>query len=397
MSNSRVQINCYLYIFTALILGIIFYAFSVKFVHPVEYPNRDFFKFWLAGYVTKLGQNPYSTEIWVDGHNLFGASWIPELTYIYPLPLSLIFVPFALLPLYQAFIMWDVLTQFMIVISVFLLLRLSPKIQIKHFIFLVLVGLILSRPTITTLVNGQISGFLLVVITYVLYCWQRGKWRQGTAFLPILALKPNLGIPIISLLLIYLIRKKEKSSLIAGGISAFVLLLVGFIQNPCWMFEFWDASINKLSNSFGFSPTIWGVSSFLCNYDLNCTIAYGSGICVLIIGAYVYLFMRKTQVLSPMIVIGISTTVMLLVTPYTWTYDQLLLLIPILSLAFNLSEDGTKFVPTSMILLAMGILAMILVWVTAITRLEIWNAALPLSVLGFLFWYVFRIYLTPEN
>jgi hypothetical protein len=391
MSDSRLRINCFFYVFPVFFLGIIFYGISVKFIHPVEYANRDFFSFWLAGYVTKLGQNPYSTEIWVRGHDLFGASWIPNLTFIYPLPLSLIFVPFALLSLYQAYVVWGIFTQFMIVISVFLLLRLSPKIQIKHFIFLVLVGIILSRQAITTLVIGQISGFLLVVITCVLYCWQRGKWRLGTAILPILALKPNLGIPIISLLLIYLIRKKEYPSLIFGGISSFVLLLLGFVQNPRWMLDFWNVGINFLSSNFGFSPTIWGISSFLCHFDLNCTIVYGSFICVLIFGAYGYLIMRKTQVLSPMIVIGFSTTIMLLITPYTWTYDQLLLLIPILSLAFSLSDDGVKFVPISMILLAMGIFAMILVWVTAITQLEIWNAALPLSVLGFSFWYVFSL------
>ena len=193
------------------ILGIIFYFTSITIVNPTEYPNSDFFTFWLAGHLALLGQNPYITDIWIGGHSLFGASWIPNATYIYPLPLSLFFAPFGLLSLYKAFVLWVFLTQFMIFLSVLLLLKLYAAQLTKQFVLPIFAGVIIFRPTIITLINGQLSGFLLLIIVCIIFLWERGKWWQGAILLPFLALKPNLGVPIILLLSMYLILKKENN------------------------------------------------------------------------------------------------------------------------------------------------------------------------------------------
>ena len=335
-----------------------------------------------------LGQNPYLTDIWVGGHHQFGASWIPNETFIYPIPVSLLFVPLGLLTLYQAFVVWVMLTQYMIISSVALLLRLYPAQLIKRFFLPLLASVIIFRPTIITLINGQLGGFLLLVLVCIIYLWESGKWWQGTAFLPILALKPNLGIPIIVLLSIYLIMQRKITSLIAGGISGLALLILGLVQNSNWILEFLNAGNIKFSQTFGFSPTIWGLSTLLCNYKLNCSLGFGSAFGLIFLIGYIYLLVRKQKLLSPALVVGLEITVMLLLTPYTWPYDQLLLIVPIITVTMSLAKAEYRFMPTALIFLVIDIVSLVLLGISARIQMEIWNVMIPFTVFSLLAWYL---------
>jgi hypothetical protein len=384
----KAMLHRYWLILLILISGVIFFMIAVRVVHPVEYPNRDFFTFWLAGHLAISGQNPYLADIWIGGHHQFGASWIPNATFIYPYPLALFFAPLSYLPLYQAFVVWVVLSQFMIVLSVALLLSINPNPLIKRFIPPLLAGIVLFRPTIITLINGQLSGLLLFVIACIVYLWEKGKWWQGSVFLPILALKPNLGVPIVLSLSFYLILQKQITSLVVAGASGLVLLFSGLAQNPNWIIEFWRAGNTKLSQTFGFSPTIWGVSTFFCNYKLNCSISYGGCVGLLLLIGYLCLVVRKQKVLSPTLVASLAVTVTLLLTPYTWPYDQLLLIVPIIAVTMGLAKAGYRFLPTALIFLVIDIMAILLLAISAKIQMEVWNVAIPLSVLGLLVWYL---------
>jgi hypothetical protein len=378
------------YILLIPILGILFFIIALKIVNPLEYPNSDFFSYWLAGHLTTLGQNPYLAELWIGGHHQFGASWISDTTFIYPLPLALFFSPLGYLSLYQAFVVWVLLSQFMIIFSIALLLKLYPNLLIKRFILPFLSGVVLFRPTILTLNNGQVSGLLLLVIAGVVYLWEKEKWWQGSVLLSFFALKPNLGIPLIALLSLYLIFKRQINSLIVEGVCGLVLLFIGLAQNPNWIIEFWGVGNTKLSLTFGYSPTVWGMSAFFCNYKLNCTIGYGIGTSLLILFGYSYLLIRKQKYLSPALVISLAILVTLLSTPYTWPYDQLLLIVPIIEVTMRLALNSYKFLPTSLIFLAIDILAFILLGVSAKYKVEIWNVAIPMIVLGLVLWYLMK-------
>lgn len=367
-------------------LGIIFLVIAVTLVSPVEYANSDFFKFWLSGRLAITGQNPYDSQVWIAGHHKFGADWIPEPSFLYPLPTSLLFVPLGLFPLYQAFIAWDILSQFMIFSSVALLLMLSPKASAKRFILPLTAGVILFRPMIITLVNGQVSGILLLLVACIIYLWERGKWEQGTFLLAFIALKPNLGAPLILLLAIYLIQKKQIKSLAVGTVSGIFLLFAGFAQNPNWLVEFWNTGNGKLSQTFGFSPTIWGISAFFCNYNLDCAIGVGAIISLFFLAGYLYLIAGKQNTLPPSQAISLAIVIVLLLTPYTWPYDQLLLVVPIVTIMMQLDRDGYKYFLVSLIFLAIDIYTLILLAVSAKIQMEIWNATIPFFVFIFLFW-----------
>jgi hypothetical protein len=368
--------------------GALFFLVAQRMANSAAFPNNDFFTFWLAGHMVTIGQNPYISNLWVGSHHQFGVNWIPNLTFIYPLPLGLFFAPFGLLPLYPAFIIWLVLLQLMMLASFWLLLKPYPARLVNKLFLPLLAELLIFRPTILTLDYGQLSGFLLLVMSGSVYLWEKGKWWQGSALLPLLALKPNLGVPIIALLSFFLILKKQKTALVAETVSGLILLMAGWILNPRWIPEFLQAGGTKLSQTFGFSPTVWGASTFLCNYHLNCVIFLGGWIGLFILIGHLYLFWKKRRVLSPALAAGLAITATLLLTPYTWTYDQFLLALPIFAIILGLVAKGYRFLPTVLFFFAIDVLAMALLAISAITHLEIWNVAIPLAVLGWLVWYL---------
>lgn len=238
ITNLQATFFRYRYVLLILLLAVLFFYIAILIINPVEYPNSDFFTFWLSGRLFSLGENPYNSQVWVAGHHQFGASWIPNATFIYPMPVSLLFAPLGLLPLYQAFVVWVALSQFMIFFAFILLLLVHSNQSLKYLILPLFAGIMLFRPIYPALMNGQLSGLLLLVISAVIYLWEKGKWKQGAILMAILALKPNLGIPIIGLLSLYLISRKQVSSLLALVFSGLFLIFVGLLQNPNWILEF---------------------------------------------------------------------------------------------------------------------------------------------------------------
>jgi hypothetical protein len=69
------------------VLVVVFVFFVILVINQVDYPNSDFFTFWLSGRLFSLGENPYDRQVWIGGHHQFGATWIPNATFIYRCPL----------------------------------------------------------------------------------------------------------------------------------------------------------------------------------------------------------------------------------------------------------------------------------------------------------------------
>jgi hypothetical protein len=377
-----------LYIVWILCLGVVFFLTATKIAPVIDYHNSDFFTFWLSGRLIAQGDNPYLAGTWIQGHHQYGVTWIPNPTFIYPLPLSFIFVPLAILPLYDAFVIWMIFSQFMIVLAVALLLKSYPEHLKKILVLPLIIETAIFRPTLLTLHNGQLTALLLFVMALTVYFWEQGKWWQGCILLPILALKPNLGVPIIILISFYLLFRKQITALAVIAASGLVLLFAGLVQNPHWVVEFWGAGNTKLSQMFGYSPTVWGLSAFLCGYKRGCTVGWGAlGVFILIVG-YVILLGRVHHKLSPALLISFVISIVLLITPYTWSYDQLLLLLPVVIITMGLAARGYRFLPVALLFLMIDILAFVLLGIVTMVEKDLWYVILPISILTLLVWYL---------
>ena len=370
-----------LILLACVVLLPIFWLISQKVIDASFHPNKDFFTFWLGGRLVTLGKNPYLHSEYLWGRAFYGADLIPDATFVYPLPFALLFAPLGFLSLDTAFVLWDTLTQAMMLFSLILLVGFYAKPLAKSYFPLLLAAVILFRPTYITLVNAQLSGFFLLLLTGIVYFWNKGKWWQGGLLLSLFALKPTLGLPIMAVLVLFLFLKKQYRAILIIAAALLALLLAGFLVDPHWVSHYWQIGNEKLGQTFGFSPTIWGAATLACQFRSGCSLLGGGAACLAASIAIMVFFIKKRQTLSPGAAVSLAIIFTLLVTPYVWPYDQLLLVIPIVIIIMETAQRGARFLPTAALLISMDVLSYFLLFISKQNEHEIWNFLIPLTVL----------------
>jgi hypothetical protein len=116
-------------------------------------------------------------------------------------------------------------------------------------------------------------------------------------------------------------------------------------------------------------------------------LAVGGVVVTILIGAFLWLLARIPRT-TPLDAFSLSITLTLLITPYVWTYDQLLLLIPISAIVFFLGERKRGFLPAAMLFIAIDLLAVFLLVFNTVLQVEILNGFIPLVVFGLLIWMI---------
>jgi len=161
----------------------------------------DFKIFYFAGKAILSGFSPYIIE-----------------GFYSPLPLAIFFIPFAILPLKIAYIVYLLLT-------IYLLFQI-----VKNKTFWVL----LSFPVFFTIFVGQID--LLIALSVSIL---------GPFSLPFLLAKPQLGFVFLP----WIIQKSSHKSLILSGLLSLALFALCFILQPNWLYEWYLAlpSVNDYS------------------------------------------------------------------------------------------------------------------------------------------------------
>ena len=210
-----------------------------------------------------------------------------------------------------------------------LLLRRANWDAHKKYVLPILAGIFLFRPVILTLFHGQLGALFLLILVLMMMLWEKQQWFLGGLLLPLLGLKPSFGLLIGVLLGVWLVLRQKWTAL-AGALAASLgLCVLGWLYNPYWISEFITIGSGKLGKTFGYSPTVWGVSGQLCSQTRECTLIIGGvigGMCLII---YLFFIFRSPGNRRPALVMSLAIPVALLVTPYGWAYDQILLIIPI--------------------------------------------------------------------
>jgi hypothetical protein len=370
-------------------LIVLTYAAANYFVHRMDTVNSDFFTLWLGGKLVSKGLDPYNSQVWLAGHDIYQAAWRPNPTYVYPLPLAVLFVPLAMLPLNQAFTLWFFLSIWALIISVLLLLQMMKLPGIYHLVLPLLAGAILFRPAIVTLRNGQLGAVLLLALTLAVFFMQKERWLAGGIVISLLILKPQLGFPLLLLMGVWLLIQKRWKVLIGMSVTGIILLLAGIFVQPGWPAAFLSAGLQKFYSTFGYSPTLWGVMGDLCKHEYSCNLTYGSISSMLLI-LFVFWLLLKHKAFAPIYSASILIPVALLITPYTWAYDQILLVIPITYTSVRLFERQIPYLITATLFLVIDIAALALLVLAVQNDVDVWSAAIPFLCL--LFVWIFSSY-----
>ncbi len=362
-----------------------FWSVSSWVARALPNANIDYFTFWLSGFLISKGADPYQSSVWTGFHHVFNVTWIPNLIFPYPLPLSLFFIPLARLPFWTSFTAWDFLSMTLILASLLALVGIGAKGNRTGAFIPILAGTIIFRPVLVTLWNGQISSFLLAVLVAILILWEKKFWFQGALLFGVLLLKPTIGLPLAGLFALWLLIQRNWTAIAGMVVGSGIMLILGELQNPNWIMEFLSVGERKFTETFGIHPTLWGLVNNLCRGNSTCLIISG-GLAASLVIFLVLVFLIRHKQAGPLQVAALIVPAGILVPPYLWAYDQILLLIPIAWITLRFMNSQKPYLLAASIPPLFSLFALLLLLVASRVGLDIWSTLLPCVMLIFGIW-----------
>ena len=254
-----------------------------------------------------------------------------------------------LLPAKAAATLWFELNLVMLFLSIwFLTDGWSPRLRLIAFPLA-----LFFLPVLGALSVGQYDLPVLLGISLLVYSLRKENAALTTLGAALLTFKPHIGALILLSALIHLIlrgdnfgRRALRSILIAGVL----LFLVGFIADPAWPVSYPNMLLNYQNEgnvtacSECASLPVW-----LSRWFFDGSLTKAAMIAVVFLIALVLLFasVRIALLNSPALLLTSALVVTLLVSPYLYNYDFILLLVP-----FAVLINSTGNILTRIVLIA---------------------------------------------
>jgi len=342
--------------------------------------HSDFSHYWQASRMTYLGHSAYDSHAWEIERDQYGiTSSGTEATFLYPLPMVVLLIPFGLLTVEHAYFLWALLGGLSLLLSALILISYYPQRSFV-FEFLVLGTVFLFRPTLYIIPGGQITAEFLLLLVLSIHFFNKDKWFLGGLAASMIVLKPSLGIPFLGLLGIWLLFKKQWSGIIGIAAGGILLYGLGAIYDPLWPLNYLAIGRGAFDKYYGYQPTLWGVAGLIFKTGLLQTLAGVVGVCVVlaITGYYVW---KKELHDNAFRVVAILTAVTLLISPYAWNYELVLLIVPILYILVAVSSSHGDLKAALFSISVLG-LSVILFFVAIQQGYDIWSLLISGIVWG---------------
>ncbi len=364
----------------------IFLIVSLLISKIIDAHTRDFAAYWQAGHMLLSGQDVYDSPTWIAERELLRTAPHSEPTFQYPLPFAILFAPLAMLSVQSAYTLWIFLAQAAILASIVILLGFYPT-RSGYIELAIVAGIFLFRSAFSVIVGGQILPFLLFFVSLAIFLFDQKKWFWGSFILSLLSVKPSIGLPLLALAGIWLLSRKQWMGILGMLMGGIALFLIGALVNPHWVVDYVNIGGDSFSKYFGMHPTLWGVVDKMLVVNSRSLVA-GLLLALTIFLLEAYLF-HKTQV-GPFEAFAAILPAGLLIAPYSWAYDQILLTVPIVYLVMKISiSRGSKVA----VLFLFGIvaLAVVLVSIAYLVDHDVWSVITP-----FLLWILVRYFITKK-
>ncbi len=376
-------------------LSVMVLAFDLWVAGSMERSEADdFFQFWAAGKALLQGDDPYEPQTWRQIYEQKGQwRWqTDQPVSLYPLWTAFPFVPLATLPVFWAALLWTVISQLFLVLSVGLMIKGLGWDNYGKWLLLTMTVLITFEPFLLTILFGQLGMLLLVLMCGIFYLVSRGRYAVAGILLGLTLIKPQLFIVVIPTLLLVMFFEQRWAFIVSFAITAMGLMISSWLLIPDWLVK-WQANLAKTANvRLTISPTIWGfshtVAAALRRVEMWSAMSLLA--CLVLIGLVSYLWhMRRNALgkgdqLAPLL--GLTMIISLLTTPYMLSYDFALLLFPLMiSLWLIQSLPNLIQRPLLASLIGCAILSpWALLSISAQTGLETTSAFLPVSLMAIL-------------
>jgi hypothetical protein len=342
--------------------------------------RTDFAKFWAGPRALLLGRDPYDARTWLDPTLQLGATLVnwPDhgSTPRYFGWAVLLMFPFALLPLATAFAVWTVggITAAAAAVYVLLLRTLSGH-PIAH--TLVAMTLIASQPARLTVLLGQ-WGFVLTAALVAAVVWTRDSrsTRAGLSSIAFLA-KPQVFVLTAPALAMWAWRRGQRRTILVASAAGAAIVGLSLVLLPNWPTA-WIRDI--ASPEVSAEPQTTTLASVLYGFFGQ----PGTWLAVAVIvgcAAIAFTFDPRGDAW-----LAAWLSLSLVAAPYVWSYDQTLLVVPLV-LGGGVVARRSRPLATGVIITGTFILVVlttVLAVVAARRNLESYSAVVPLLVFALL-------------
>jgi hypothetical protein len=344
-------------------------------IFPVSLPpgagDWDFQAYWSSSYLLAQGQDFSDPVTLGEIQHTLTTREDPETLYAWYSPIgNVILLPFTAIPFTRAVYYWLIINIIILFYSALLIWDNADKR-----IWIPLLAVFSFSMSITSLVFGQVNTLEVLGLALFLSLSKSNKPYFAGASLVLTTVKPHLVILTLPILILDLIRKKDWKVLAGffAGIAACFIILFAFY--PPWMQSFWSVISSGMS-TVRETPTINGLLVLINEYKIG----KAAWLIALLIG--IAGWWLRGQTWDRRTFIDLSLTAGLILSPIGWSYDQIMLVFPILSiLSWAAKGELPRNVSRSMVVIL--ILANLLAYyLRTFSPSDVWFFWFPFVVLG---------------
>lgn len=248
---------------------------------------------------------------------MYGGEALPPCPgrYGYPLWTAVALIPLGVLPIEAASTAWLTLSLGSVVAGLALTWR--ALATTKRYAALFAVAVIMSQPFWTFVLTGQISGLLVGIVAATVWSLARRRDALSGVMLLLAALKPQIVAITVPATLVNAALARRWRLVAAGVATGAAMLLLPLAFVPAWPFEWLGEVGGRRLRVVGDMPTAWGFA----NHVLG-DVRWGALLLVALAALLAWLTRRRLDAVSLFV---LSLPLSLLVTPYAWSYDHLVM------------------------------------------------------------------------
>jgi hypothetical protein len=283
------------------------------------YEGRDFHCWWVAGRIIAAGGDPYDPQQFVPVIRTLPPSEEGALQRCgqrlsYPPWTGAVLAPFGAMPLPAAASLWASLAVMAAVLGIHWtrLLSGSPR---SSWTF-VLAFVVATQPFVRALEEGQFATFILALTAGAALAMRSKSDLVAGIATAGLAVKPHIAIVSAAVLLALAIFRRRWRLVGASVASGLVLLGSTQLLRPGWIAASVGAS-TSLSGTISDRATIWNLAP---------SSALAIVMIALLVAAVVILIRARRP--DDAEILGLAVALGLVVAPYAWSHDFLVLAIP---------------------------------------------------------------------
>lgn len=327
---------------------------DIAYIMPIkrlDIPNldNDLSVFWSGARTVWQGGNPYDFNPGSLFHRIANAAGGDSDIFLSPFFLTLLFLPLSALPLNVAALAWLVFSQFVLGVSVYLLVKLAGQRLTPPVLLQAVLLVVFWRYSFEVMILNNLSLLMLGAAVVSYYCSRTGRPLRAGLVAALLLFKPQLFFLTLPLLLVVPTTSpsRETSSGAAENKTSWLNRAtyrrwLGFLAGclvfgiysfgvfPGWVGEWLRAAGGRYTPQFDSEmASVRSVAALITGNQLV-TPVYLLLAAIICLAALVMWWMNRNNERDFTFLLALVSGLNLLAAPYTRSYDFCLLLIPLL-------------------------------------------------------------------